>query len=180
MSLFNSFIFTFVEIKYLMRIIILLLLSTSLTFYRSHAQSAPQTVVASAGAFTTFSGGSMSWTLGEVMTETYAPTGYFFTQGFNQPDTMYLTLVAEPAAQIISVYPNPVVENLVIDFSLTKGAYLIEIMDMQGQLLRKESMPDNQGRMNISFREFANGMYLINVINPVLNTRSSFKINKAE
>ena len=146
----------------------------------SFAQSSPQTVIASAGEFTTFAGGSMTWTLGEVMTETYSASGYFFTQGFNQPDTMYLTVISEPVSQNISVFPNPVVENLVIDFSQAAGNYLVEIVDMQGNLLRKEAVPLNQAQLGISFREFANGIYALNIVNIGSNVRTSYKINKAE
>jgi hypothetical protein len=147
----------------------------------ANAQSAPQTVIASAEAFVTFANGSMTWTIGEVMTETYAPTGYFFTQGFNQPDTAFLTVIsAEPATQNVSVFPNPVVDNLVIDFSLTSGNQIVEIFDIQGQLLKKESIPANQNRLNVSFREFANGVYLLNIVNVENQIRTSYKINKAE
>lgn len=158
----------------------LLLVYVAFAFHEAHAQSAPQTVVGSAGAFTTFANGSMSWTIGEVMTETYSSAGNFFTQGFNQPDTMYLTVISEPASQSVSVYPNPVVDNLVIDFSLTSGNYLVEIVDMQGQSLRKELIPANQNKFGISFREFADGIYLLNIVNSESQIRTSYKINKTK
>lgn len=152
----------------------------ALSIYTANAQSAPQTVIASTGNFATFANGSMTWTLGEVMTETYAPAGYFFTQGFNQPDTMYVTYVSNPTSPNISVYPNPVVENLIIDLSLSTGAHVLEIFDLQGQLLRKESIPANVNRLNLSFREFANGIYFMNITNTESNIRKTYKINKAE
>ena len=159
---------------------ILFLTSSVFAFLTANAQSAPQTVIASAGNFATFTNGSMTWTLGEVMTETYAPTGYFFTQGFNQPDTMYVTFVSNPASPNISVYPNPVVENLVIDLSLSTGTHLLEIFNMQGQLLRKESIAASENRVSISFSEFANGIYLLNITSTGSNIRNTYKINKAE
>lgn len=146
----------------------------------ANAQSSPQWVIGSAGAFSTFANGSMTWTIGEVMTETYSPGGNFFTQGFNQPDTMYLTVISDPDSQTIIVYPNPVVDNLVIDFSLTSGAFAIEIFDMQGNILKKEFLPANQIRFGISFHEFANGVYLLNITNTGSANRTSYKINKAE
>ena len=149
-------------------------------FHSANAQSSPQWVIGSAGAFSTFASGSMTWTIGEVMTETYSPAGNFFTQGFNQPDTMYLTVIADPVSQSIYVYPNPVVDNLVIDFSLTSGSFVVEIFDMQGQSLRKELIPVNQNRLGMSFHEFANGVYLLNITNTQTGSRSSYKINKAE
>lgn len=51
-----------------------------------HAQSFSQEVIGSAGMFTASANGSMTWTIGEVMIETYSSTDNFFTQGFHQPD----------------------------------------------------------------------------------------------
>jgi gliding motility-associated-like protein len=50
------------------------------------AQTAPQTVVSSAGAYTTTPGGSMAWTVGEVTIDTYTSSTHFLTQGFHQPE----------------------------------------------------------------------------------------------
>lgn len=51
-----------------------------------YAQSFSLEVIGSAGTFATSASGSMAWTIGEVMTETYSSTDNFFTQGFHQPD----------------------------------------------------------------------------------------------
>ncbi len=151
-----------------------------LFFLNSHAQSFSPDVIGSAGTFATSSSGSMSWTIGEVMTETYSSSGNFFTQGFHQPDTSTLTIVSNPVSQNIGIYPNPVVDFLIIDLSLTSGEYILEIFDMQGQLIRKELVPSSEKRTLLSFHEFANGIYLINLIHKESQTRTSYKINKAE
>src|ERR1035437_8766728 len=49
------------------------------------AQSFATDVIGSAGTFATSTGGSMAWTIGEVMIETYSSSNKFFTQGFHQP-----------------------------------------------------------------------------------------------
>ncbi len=148
--------------------------------YFLHAQSFTPDVIGSAGTFATSASGSMSWTIGEVMTETYSSANNFFTQGFHQPDTSFVISVIDNAQPNISVYPNPVIDNVIIDFSASSGNYSVEIFDMQGQLLRKEPISANQKQLNISFLDFANGMYFLNIINKETNTRSSYKINKAE
>src|ERR1035437_11096031 len=51
-----------------------------------YAQSFATDVIGSAGTFATSTGGSMAWTIGEVMIETYSSSNKFFTQGFHQPD----------------------------------------------------------------------------------------------
>ncbi|TAL60959.1 MAG: T9SS type A sorting domain-containing protein [Bacteroidetes bacterium] len=154
--------------------------SCVLIFQSSSAQSFTPDVIGSAGAFATSSSGSMSWTIGEVMTETYSSSGNFFTQGFHQPDTATLTVVSNTASENIAIYPNPVADYLIIDLSLTAGEYILEIFDMQGQRIRKEIILSGQKQVLLPFREFANGIYLLNLINKESQTRTSYKINKAE
>ena len=50
------------------------------------AQSLARTVIGSQGGYYSSSTLSVAWTVGEVMSETYAPSNYFLTQGFHQPD----------------------------------------------------------------------------------------------
>lgn len=57
---------------------------------RSLAQSLSLEVVGSSGTYATSQYGSMAWTIGEVMTETYPSSEHYFTQGFHQPDTKLL------------------------------------------------------------------------------------------
>lgn len=152
-----------------------------LFFQNTNAQSITPDVIGSAGTYATSASGSMSWTIGEVITETSSSGNNFFTQGFHQPDTSFVISVSNQSAGIVSIYPNPVVTNLVIDLSGARGIYSIEIFDMLGNILRKENMStENQKQVNIPFREFANGMYLLNIINTESYSRTSYKINKAE
>ena len=149
-------------------------------FVSIYAQSFQPTVIGSSGTFATSLSGSMSWTVGEVMTETYSPTNNFFTQGFHQPFPLLATIITNPVVPNIVVYPNPITDNLIIDLSNQKGNFNIEIFDMQGKLLRTETFSSGNTLINISFHEFANGTYLLNIINFNTNIFSSYKINKSE
>ena len=164
-----------------MKIISLILTSAAFAFQNASAQSFQPTVVGSAGTFATSASGSMSWTIGEVMTETYSPAGNFFTQGFHQPpDNFIVIAVSDPSVETISIYPNPVASNLIIDFSSAIGNYSICIYDMLGNVLRKENVSANQKQLNIPFLQFADGVYLLDIVNSASNSRSSYKINKTE
>ncbi|HXC06150.1 MAG TPA: gliding motility-associated C-terminal domain-containing protein [Bacteroidia bacterium] len=58
------------------------------------AQSISQTVVGSAGTYKATAGGSMAWTVGEVITDTYTSPVNALTQGFHQPDEKGKPLVS--------------------------------------------------------------------------------------
>ena len=49
------------------------------------AQSLARIVVGSQGDYFSSSTVSVAWTVGEVMSETFAPSDYYLTQGFHQP-----------------------------------------------------------------------------------------------
>jgi len=51
------------------------------------AQSLSPTVIATAGDYSASSSVSLSWTLGEIATETFSNGGYILCQGFQQPVT---------------------------------------------------------------------------------------------
>lgn len=164
------------------------------------AQSFQPVVIGSAGTFATSASGSMSWTIGEVMTETYSSANNFFTQGFHQPESIPISVNEYSSSQNISIYPNPVVDNLIIDFSSASGNYSLYIYDMLGQKIYARDKgqgtgvggntstinhlalnPDFIGKpLTIDMKGFANGMYFLNIINSESNTGNSYKINKTE
>lgn len=148
-------------------------------FQGVNAQSISPDVIASAGTFAASASGSMSWTIGELMTETYSSTDNFFTQGFHQPEITTLTAIPILPVMSSSVYPNPLVSDLHIN--LVAGNYSITVYDMQGQLLKHENV-ESSGQLSyeISFNEMANGVYLLNIINSELNFINSYKVTKAE
>lgn len=158
----------------------LLFFSVFLSLYSS-AQSFSPTVIGSAGTYATSSGGSMAWTIGEVMTETYAGTNNYFTQGFHQPDSVTVTVVPHYSFSTISVYPNPTSGIFFIDLPSATGNYSIELFDAQGKLVKKENVPSGIQQLHkIAIDDLANGIYLLNITNHQANIFNFFKINKAE
>ncbi len=149
-------------------------------FFSSFAQSFGPEILGSAGAFSSSSSGSMAWTIGEVMTETYSSSNNFFTQGFHQPDTSIIINVNSFSNGKISVYPNPSAENIFLDFSGHPGNYFVEIFDMKGQLVFFDKTQFNQKQIKISLTKFSNGVYLLNLTNSESNFHNSYKIIKEE
>jgi len=122
----------------------------------------------------------MSWTLGEVMTETCSSAGNSFTQGFQQPDSSALLSVSDLSSEEISVYPNPVIDALHIDLTGAPGDHVVYIYNMSGELMTREAMTNGQEQLRTSLGEFSNGMYLLRIVNSKTFVTSSFLINKTE
>ena len=159
--------------------LLLFLFTVTVNISGTTAQSFTPDVIASAGIFATSAEGSMSWTIGETMTETYSPGSNFFTQGFHQPDLLLITAIQSYTENTISVFPNPVVDNLFIRFSVSSASYTIDIFDVQGNLVKKEIVtPNTSDNYRISFEDLSNGMYLIRIINTANNSINSYKVNK--
>ena len=66
-----------------------------------------QQVIANAGEFWNNSEGSLSWTIGEVVTETVTTASYQLTQGFQQIQEGYLVLSDNLFLNDITIFPNP-------------------------------------------------------------------------
>lgn len=127
-------------------------------FLSSNAQSVTPEVIASAGASFSSSTVSIEWTLGEIMTETYAGT-IVLTQGFQQP-ALIITSINEPASPFgsVKVYPNPTVDGVFIERE--KGQILqLTIYDMKGSLVMQRSIEPLLSQVDLS--ALSEGVYTL-------------------
>ncbi|HTA81805.1 MAG TPA: T9SS type A sorting domain-containing protein [Bacteroidia bacterium] len=146
-----------------------------------NAQSLQPKVIACSGNFATSATCSMTWTLGEVMTDTYSSASNFLTQGFNQPDTDFVTaLISVNLEENITVYPNPAINYITVNLHDAPGNHIIHLYNVLGQLIIEENIPAGQQEFRIFIGDFVNGLYLINIINPESSSSSSFKISKTQ
>lgn len=139
------------------------------------AQSLAREVIGSAGTFATSAYGSMEWTIGEVITETYANTGFVFTQGFHQPNL--LKLIPKPTDLFIPEGFSPNMDGI-NDVLVIRGienypTNKIEIYNRWGQKVFEASPYlnnwDGQSQTGISIggNQLPNGtyFYLLNLGN---------------
>lgn len=77
------------------KIVISLLFSLVIFIRPCMSQSIERSVVASAGDYYESANVSLSWTLGEIATETYSSANNILTQGFQQPDISLVSLVVD-------------------------------------------------------------------------------------
>ena len=147
-----------------------------LAFSYGRAQSLQPFVVASQGDYFTSAGGSISWTLGEIMGETYTSTNNMLTQGFQQPQDQATGIQELKGDIAVSVFPNPFSSALTISSEAGKGQ--LRLYDMLGKQL--DSWVVTQGNTEIFLGDLPNGMYIAVFTNTETLAVRSFKITKSE
>ena len=97
------------------------------------------TVIASAGNYSTAGDISLSWTLGEIAVSTLQQSGLILSQGFQQAFNDNVGFHLDPIKWQINAYPNPVKDELKIQFDLLEPTdFFIEIQDVSGRLLSQK------------------------------------------
>ena len=159
------------------KILILVLCSGVIGF--SKAQSLSSSVIASTGEQFSSASGSLEWTLGEIMTETYQQSNGYFTQGFQQPATIMVTSVEEAEEATLWVYPNPT--DGVLNIKTTEsGSYLLELFNLQGQKLINKNFNVNNGThiQRVDLQDYAVAIYLLRIANTTTGKNTYHKIEK--
>lgn len=126
------------------------------------SQSLTPTVVASSGEFFSAGSASLSWTLGEVVIDSYFGTNNQLTQGFQQPEIRLLTVEEYNPAIVISVFPNPTTD--ILNFSITglSNSYQVAIFDMSGKLIA-EKLFTEFANTQFDLSAFESGIYLMQI-----------------
>jgi hypothetical protein len=111
--------------------------------------SMAQEVIATAGMYGTNSTGSLSITLGEVITETGINGSGILTQGFQQNYESILSL-SEMSENAIQVYPNPFSTHFFVEGDFGNNSTIF-IYDVSFRLIEKISLNNcNSCQINLS------------------------------
>ncbi|MEX0986310.1 MAG: T9SS type A sorting domain-containing protein [Bacteroidales bacterium] len=124
------------------------------------------TVIASAGNYSEAGGISLSWTLGEVAISTLQGGDIILTQGFQQAFDGNVGFNIDPIKWQILAYPNPVSDQLRIQFDMPEtNDFIIEIQDVTGRIISqeqyKEVYPGDMIQVNMSSYQY--GVYLFRI-----------------
>lgn len=152
------------------------------SFVFAKAQSISPDVIATAGEFYSNASGSISWTLGEPMGETYTSANNILTQGFQQPWDFGTGLPGAPLPVDADVFPNPTADAVSLQFDNTStGLYVIEVYNALGQQMSSAQFTATpSARATVSLAEYSNGIYFITVRKVDGTESSTFKITKNE
>ncbi len=136
----------------------------------------------SAGNYSNNAGIILQSNIGEMMITTENNGQNMFIQGFVQPEPVILTSIPSLSGMGGSVYPNPVINNLVVQIYFADCSDLkIEVFDVLGkkQLFKREENQFN-GYVNyeLNFQSFSAGIYFVRVVSERNQFNKTFKINK--
>ena len=132
-----------------------------------------------AGTTTTTSGGSVSYTVGEIAIQTTETSSGTASEGVQQAYEISSTVGVTEYDEItleVEAYPNPTTDYLTLDvkdFSLTELDYVL--YDMTGKVLITRKI--NQSNTIIEMMDFPEAMYFLKVSNGK-SVMKTFKIIK--
>ena len=140
-----------------------------------HAQES----VNATGNNTSGTGGSTSYSVGQLVYTTNTATNGSVVQGVQQPYEISVVTGLEEAKGInlsISVYPNPTTYNLTLEVKNFELSNLnFQLYDIQGKLLQNEIITDN--RTSIDMSNLVPATYFVKVIQSDQEVKT-FKIIK--
>ena len=154
------------------------LLFTVIAIIVFNASAQAQQSANAAGGDATGSGGSVAYSVGQVVyTANNSPSGTV-SQGVQQAYEIFLIGINETELNSsLSVFPNPILDNLTLQISDYYNEKLsFHLYDLQGKSLNKEQIITEQTQINTS--SLPPATYFIEVLNQENKHVQSFKIIK--
>jgi hypothetical protein len=132
------------------------------------AQKISRRLISVAGLSHTSAGNYyLSYSVGESVAVSSTRNSYTLTQGFQQPSLILKETVLKPSLDEVRVYPNPVINDLIIKFDVKDiRNYRIEVSSINGRTMIIKDIDFDESLFwdeKIDFSEFAQGVYLVHV-----------------
>jgi hypothetical protein len=120
---------------------------------------------------------SVSWTIGEIATETYVNDNIMLTQGFNQGNITIATLYEDLCSDInIIVYPNPVNDFFTVETGTDNAMQMkAELYNMSGSRLLSRSI--GTGSTSFNMEGFTASDYILKIYDNLREIKT-FKLIK--
>lgn len=152
-------------------------------FIFAHSLVSAQESVNATGGNATGSGGSVSYSVGQVAYQTHTGTNGSITQGVQQPcEISVITTIGEAKDinLLVSVYPNPATDYLQLTADGSKFSVmslLFQLYDMNGKLLQTKNLTADETQIDMS--SYAPATYFLKVISESKAIKE-FKIIKVQ
>lgn len=140
-----------------------------------YGQTTSPEVIASSGDHFTGTNAQLSWTIGEVASDSYSNGTNQLTQGFHQTNLTVTGIDVLNSDYAINIFPNPTTEQISIKVADNNEKLNIEIFDINGKSIIRKTL-NNQTSINV--QEYANGTYFLKISNEKNQLINSSKILK--
>jgi hypothetical protein len=130
-----------------------------------------QEVVTSSGGFYEATDAQLSWTFGELMTETYETATVHLTQG-EQQTRMQVASIADNELSEVTIYPNPFIDFFMINSDGIPYNYVIH--STTGQEIQIGKIAASETKIDLS--AIATGIYYIRIYSD--SKEKTFKLIK--
>ncbi len=159
-----------------MKLNLLLTIAISISFISLHAQNSTQT----SGGNATGNGGTVSYTVGQVVYNTHSATNGSVSEGVQQAYEISVILgIDEPEISLnISAFPNPATDFLIlkiVDDAFHEMEYSLTLYNIYGQVIMKQLIIANETKIELA--ALRDATYFLNVKSGILDVKT-FKIIK--
>jgi hypothetical protein len=119
-----------------------------------------QEVIGSSGQTGNVANHEVSWTIGEIVTETGSTPTNSVTQGFHQPGFTVSSINENSISWEMKVYPNPVARELfIVPGENASSAFRLKLLDFQGRVLHESEFDDSGASLMVD--NLPNSSYLL-------------------
>jgi hypothetical protein len=111
-------------------------------------------------------GGSVSYSIGQIDYESASGTGGSITEGLQQPyEIMVISGIEDNDINLaFAVFPNPTADFVVLSIQNANTLNMTyALLDIEGKLIEKQEV--NGSQTTIAMKDLANGIYFIKVLN---------------
>lgn len=152
---------------------------TLIAFFTGFTLHAQQAIVASGGN-ATGTGGSASYSIGQVVYTTHTGSNGSISQGVQHAYEIFTLGIKDTTMNIsLIAFPNPTIENLTLQVNDYNNEQLIyRLFDIQGKLLSNGKIVAQQTQ--IVMGRLPAATYLVHVVNQTNKKIQSFKIIKTQ
>jgi len=154
-------------------------IATVLSFSSVKAQTTKPDIITTTGDyFSNVTTGSLSWTLGEPVIETYSGGGNILTQGFQQSryNVTAVEDVTKPSVNI-GVYPNPFASAFTISTDASNPLHA-RVIDLSGKVICEKNITTSQTQINLG--TLSDALYLLKVYDNSGTIIKTFKLEKVK
>ncbi len=139
-----------------------------------------QSTVVPAGGTASGSGGSVTYTVGQIANQKVDGNGLYIIEGVQQPYEIQVVGVDNyPGINLSAkVYPNPTIDKVVLsisNFEIPSSGLFLQLFDINGKQLKMMVIKEEQTEIDLS--DFAAATYQLRVINGK-NVIKTFKVIK--